>query len=212
MAPHFWAPRPSARSATIRSPPSRPPARNWRWQPLDYRRLQPRRPGPADDDVSTGTLTQTVDYTPGDLIVTQVGTGVTQVGGGIASIAPVTGSSGVYTVTTNSPHGLYQGEGVTLAGVTPYAFNSTGYSTYTATVTGPNTFTISATSGLVATSTNQTGATVSTALASTANQAGCRTIQAAPSTPATPKRSPAVRRPSSSLPQPGPAPAMASSP
>ena len=102
----------------------------------------------ATDDVSTGTLTQTINYTPGDLIVDQVG-----FSSNIASVA-VNGTT--VTVTTTNP--------------LPFALNATGLvltvngnsganvnGTFAITLTGQNSFTYTA----PATPTVGTGGTVS---------------------------------------------------
>jgi large repetitive protein len=100
----------------------------------------------ATDDAGSGTTTQTIDYTPGDLVVSQVGFS--------ANIASISVSGSTVTVTTTNAIPFATGQFVTIAGNS--GTNTNG--SYPITVTNPMTFTYTS-SGAVA----GTGGTVSPA-------------------------------------------------
>jgi hypothetical protein len=101
------------------------------------------------DDPSTGTATQEIDYTPGDLIVHQVG-----FSSNIASMS-VNGT----TVTVNTTNPLPFAQNATGLVMTVNGNNGTNVNgTYAITLTGPNSFTYTASLG---TPTAGTGGTVS---------------------------------------------------
>ncbi len=90
----------------------------------------------ADDDVSTGTVTQVINYTPGDLVVATVGYS--------SSMASVSVSGSTVTVTTTNALPFTvggAGQFATIAGNAGANINGT----YGITVTSPTTFTYTST-------------------------------------------------------------------
>jgi hypothetical protein len=106
------------------------------------------------DGTSTGTLTQTFNYTPGDLVVTLVGTGsaltssatasslqdytgstlnsgntvalpVASAAATVSTASWATGTINTATITTTAAHNFQVGQSVTITGVVPSGYNGT---------------------------------------------------------------------------------------
>ncbi len=114
--------------------------------------------GTAASSTTATPATETVNYKPGDLIASLVGTNAT------STISTISESGTTATVTTATPHNLLTGQAVTIAGTSIAGYNTAANTTYTITVTSGTTFTFTATAGLAA----STGGTAALALNGTA--------------------------------------------
>ena len=163
----------------------------------------PGGPSLAVDGTSTGTTIQGITYTPGDLVVSQVGTGSSALtssatatsliditgttvntgntvalptAGTTAAISTATAAGTVATITTAAPHGFTAGQSVVIAGVSVGGYNGT-FSIVAAPTT--TTFTITVASGLAsATGGTATVASNSLTLAGTTTTEGYLTDSA----------------------------------